>query len=61
MGGATPGSATVQFTEKRKDLLLKATEADEQADKSSNPVVKSTWRKIAENYRELASHEDKKL
>jgi hypothetical protein len=34
--------------------LAKARHAEEQAEKATDPVVKSTWERIAKGYRDLA-------
>ena len=40
--------------EKRKKLLSRAKEAEEQAAKSLDPAARDQWLKIAEAYRQLA-------
>lgn len=40
--------------EKQDDYLAKAKEADALAEKARNAIMRDTWRKIANNYRNLA-------
>lgn len=40
--------------ERAKAYLAKAKTAEEQAEKATDPVVKSTWERIAQGYRDLA-------
>jgi hypothetical protein len=39
---------------RKEALLARAKEADEMALKARDPAAKETWKKVAENYRELA-------
>ena len=39
---------------KREELLAKAREAEEMANRSSDPAERDSWQQIAEGYRELA-------
>jgi len=41
---------------RQQDLLRKAEEADEQAQKVKDPAGQETWRKIADLYRDLAKN-----
>ena len=40
--------------ERAEAYLAKAMYAEEQAEKATDPVVKSTWERIAKGYRDLA-------
>ena len=51
--GATLGNKR-RVTQK-EDFLSKAKEAEEMAKKAQTSLARETWRKIAENYRVLAS------
>lgn len=56
--GTTLGNER-RVTQKQEVFLAKAKEADEMARKAQTSLARETWRKIAENYRVLASAKEK--
>jgi hypothetical protein len=48
----------VDAEKRRQDLLAKARQADEQAEKSKDEGSRAAWRDIAKSYRELAARQD---
>jgi hypothetical protein len=48
----------VDAEKRRQDLLAKARQADEQAEKSKDEGSRAAWRDIAKSYRDLAHRQD---
>lgn len=52
--GSIPGAAVAENRDQRETYLAQAREAEERAARTSDPVLKEGWLRVAEGYRHLA-------